>query len=89
MNTELVFTILKFGGAMLAIMALIGVIILITPRLARFIDRHRKPADESDTADDGVKGLYDAQKDDDFDPNYKIYNEDIYSLKFTKKKKEK
>ena len=32
---------------------------------------------------------FEASKDEDFDPNYKIYNEDIYAFNFGKKKKTK
>ena len=34
-----------------------------------------------------VQGIFDKSHIDGWDPNYKIYNEDIYALNFKKKKK--
>ena len=34
-----------------------------------------------------VHSAFEASKEEDFDPNYKIYNQDIYALNFGKKKK--
>lgn len=36
-----------------------------------------------------VKGIFEVSKDDDFDPNYKIYNTDIYGVDFKHGKKQK
>lgn len=95
MNGELALTFLKFGAAMLLIMAVIAAVTLLTPRLARFIDKRRKDkpdpfgVDENNENKD-VRGMFDAQRDEDFDPNYKIYNEDIYGFnRKTKKERNK
>lgn len=87
MDTQYVLTMLKLCGGMLGISAIIGVLLLLTPRLARFIDRHRKPREEE--PDDGLQDPYGTQKDSDFDPNYKIYHEDIYALNLNKRGKKK
>lgn len=95
MNGELALTFLKFGAAMLVIMAVIAGVTLLTPRLARFIEKRRKDkpdpfgVDGNDENKD-VRGMFDAQRDEDFDPNYKIYNEDIYGFnRKTKKERNK
>lgn len=91
MNKEFVLVILKFGGAMLGIMAVIAVVTVITPYLAKIVDKRlakhkNEPNPERVNEDEPtVKGPYDKQVDEDFDPNYKIYNTDIYG--FNKKKK--
>lgn len=92
MNGELVSTLLKFGAGMVIIMAVIALVTEITPKIARFIDRRRKSSKHPlivGDDDSRIKGIYDAQKDKDFDPNYKIYNEDIYGLNFKNNKKRK
>lgn len=95
LNSELVFTFIKFGAAMLIIMAVIALVTIFTPRLAKFIEKRRKDkpdpfgVDSDDNIKD-VKGMFDAQHDEDFDPNYKIYNEDIYGFnRKTKKERNK
>ena len=73
---------------------------LITPKIARFIEkRHPELAEKDDpervdgenTGNDPenykVQGIFDKSHIDGWDPNYKIYNEDIYALNFKKKKK--
>ena len=73
---------------------------LITPKIARFIEkRHPELAEKDDpervdgenTGNDpenyNVQGIFDKSHIDGWDPNYKIYNEDIYALNFKKKKK--
>ena len=82
MNTELVLVLLKFAGMMLLIMGLVMLMAVLTPVIAKKIDKNK---DEPTPArvDEGeytVKGPYDKQKDEDFDPNYKIYNTDIYGM---------
>ncbi len=92
MNNELIITLLKFFGAMVVIMAVIAFVTVLTPRLAKLIDRHRKNSKKPLIVGDDeneAKGIYDAQKEEDFDPNYKIYNEDIYGLNFNSNKKRK
>lgn len=95
MNSELVLTFIKFGAAMLVIIAVIAGVTLLTPRLARFIDKRRKDKPspfgvDGNDENDGVRGMFDAQHDDEFDPNYKIYNEDIYGFnRKTKKERNK
>lgn len=92
MNNELIITLLKFFGAMVVIMAVIAFVTVLTPRLAKLIDRHRKNSKKPLIVGDDeneAKGIYDAQKEEDFDPNYKIYNEDIYGLNFKSNKKRK
>lgn len=91
LNSELVLTFIKFGAAMLLIMAVIAVVTILTPRLARFIEKRRKdkPDPFGVDSDDNIKevrGMFDAQRDEDFDPNYKIYNEDIYGFNRKSKK---
>lgn len=91
MNTDFILVILKFGGAMLGIMAIITVITVITPYLAKIVDKrlekHKDEPNPERVSEDEptVRGPYDKQVDEDFDPNYKIYNTDIYG--FNKKKK--
>ncbi|MCD7727763.1 MAG: hypothetical protein LUC25_02880 [Ruminococcus sp.] len=89
LDSELVKTLVQFALAMLGIMAAIAIVTLITPKLAAFIDKHRKkkpsPFGVEGKEEDEVRGMFDAQRDKDFDPNYKIYNEDIYG--FNKKPK--
>ncbi len=83
---------------MLTTFVLMGVIMLcciVTPRLAKWIDAHRRPAgdDGADSvrAENGeppqegepsVQGLFDKSSDPDYDLNYKIYHKDIYGVDF-------
>lgn len=80
MNTELVLVLLKFGGMMLLIMGLIMIVTILTPVIARKIDKNKdEPIPERvEDSEYTVRGPYDKQTDKDFDPNYKIYNTDIY-----------
>lgn len=93
MDWEFALVLLKFGGAMLGIMAIICGVTVLTPHLAKFIDKRlEKHKDEPnpervDENEPTVKGPYDKQVDEDFDPNYKIYNTDIYG--FDRKKNNK
>ncbi len=92
MNEELLSTLLKFGAAMVIIMAVIAFVTVITPKIARLIDKHRKSSKHHIIVGDDdskVKGIYDVQKEKEFDPNYKIYNEDIYAIKFKNNKNRK
>ncbi len=73
-----------FAVKAVIIMALIALAAVATPYIAKVIDKHRKP--EEPKKDDGlhsaqnVRGIFEASKDEDFDPNYKIYNTDIYGV---------
>ncbi len=73
-----------FAVKAVVVMALIALAAVATPHIAKFVDKHRKP--EKPKEDDGVhsaqnvRGIFDASKEDDFDPNYKIYNTDIYGV---------
>lgn len=88
MDGEAIKTLVQFVLAMAGIMGLIWVIAAITPFLARKIDeRLKKPSperveDSNDKTEEGykVKGLYDKSEMENFDPNYKIYNTDIYGI---------
>ena len=70
------------------ILLLVFLIAVITPKLAALIDKRRKnPTDPSDAGEYinpevyTVKDPYGkGEKIDGFDPNYKIYNEDIYGF---------
>ena len=59
------------------------------PELAEKDDPER--VDGENTGNDPenykVQGIFDKSHIDGWDPNYKIYNEDIYALNFKKKKK--
>ncbi len=88
MDGEAIKTLVQFVLAMAGIMGLIWVIAAITPFLARKIDeRLKKPSperveDSNDKTEEEykVKGLYDKSEMENFDPNYKIYNTDIYGI---------
>ena len=88
MDGEAIKTLVQFVLAMAGIMGLIWVIAAITPFLARKIDeRLKKPSperveDSNDKTEEEykVKGLYDKSEMENFDPNYKIYNTDIYGF---------
>ena len=98
LNKELL--LLKLAAGCVVIMTFIVIACLITPKIARFIEkRHPELAekddpervDGEDTGNDPenykVQGIFDKSHLDDWDPNYKIYNEDIYAFNFKKKKK--
>ncbi len=75
-NTELVHLLLKVMGMSLGLMAVIMLCCVVTPYLAKQIDKHRPPRPTQDEADPNaptVKGP---------DLNYKIYNKDIYGVDF-------
>lgn len=65
------------------VMVLIALAAVATPYVARVIDKHRRPTEQNHTEDE-VRGIFDASRDEDFDPNYKIYNTDIYGVKNNK-----
>jgi hypothetical protein len=81
-------------------MVLIVAACLVTPKIAKLIGKKypqllENPERVEDSAkgrnpeEYEVKGPYDSQKLDDFDPNYKIYNTDIYGVDFKHGKKQK
>ncbi|MBQ2581921.1 MAG: hypothetical protein II574_09875 [Ruminococcus sp.] len=98
MNKELVVLLLKFAGVLVIVMGLILLCCVVTPRLARKIEK-KLPQDEDDPeskSEDGVKpedyevqGMFDPQKLDEYDLNYKIYNKDIYGVDFKHGKRKK
>ena len=92
--------LLKLAAGCVVIMTFIVIACLITPKIARFIEkRHPELAEKDDpervdgenTGNDPenykVQGIFDKSHIDGWDPNYKIYNEDIYALNFKKKKR--
>lgn len=84
MNGDTALVLLKFGGAMLIIMGLIFLAAVLTPKIAKLIEKRSGDPSPERVEEDilpenyTVKGPYDKSKLDDFDPNYKIYNTDIY-----------
>lgn len=88
MNSTMTITFLKYALSVVVILLLVFIIAVITPKLAELIDKRRKnPPDPSDAGeyinpeDYTVKDPYgNGEKIDGFDPNYKIYNEDIYGF---------
>lgn len=93
MNKELVTLLLKFGGGIVIVMGLILFACLLTPKIARKIEKNL-PQSENET--DGVKpedysvqGPFDPQNLEEYDLNYKIYNKDIYGVDFKHGKKQK
>ena len=96
MDTELVFMLLKFVGILAAVMGLILVCCVLTPRLAKKIEKKLPQDEEAADGEEGVKpedytvqGPFDPQKLDEYDLNYKIYNKDIYGVDFRHGKKQK
>ena len=95
MNKELVILLLKFAGILAVIMGLILLCCVITPKLARKIEKNL-PKDEKAGEENGTKpedytvqGPFDPQKLDEYDLNYKIYNKDIYGVDFKHGKRKK
>lgn len=85
--------LIDFGIKVVVIMALIMLAAIATPYLAKIIDKNKKPVPEKDEnkdnpEEDGVKGVFEKSKLDDFDPNYKIYNTDIYGVEKKNGKKQ-
>lgn len=80
------FTLLKFALAMLAVMGLIMLAAVLTPKIAKLIDKNKTEPSPERVEDNispdeyKVVGPYDKQEMQDFDPNYKIYNTDIYGF---------
>ena len=81
----MILTLVKYALFVIVILLLVFMIAVITPKLAAFIDKGRKNASHNDEyidpEDYTVKDPYGkGEKLDGFDPNYKIYNEDIYGF---------
>ena len=99
MNKELVFMLLKWAGKVGIIMVFIVIACLVTPKIAKWIEKkHPSLAEDEEEENSGenknpeeykVQGMFDASKEDDWDPNYKIYNTDIYGVDFKNGKKQK
>ncbi len=77
----------SFAWKALLVMALIALAAVLTPYMARFIDAHRKPPEPP--PDDGLHSIFEADRDENFDPNYKIYNTDIYGVEKRNGKKQR
>lgn len=74
------------------VMVLIALALVATPYIAKHIDKNRKPApSEEKKAEDGdgeVHSIFEKSELEDFDPNYKIYNTDIYGVEKKNGKKQ-
>ena len=89
MNSTMTLTLVKYALGVIVILLLVFLIAVITPKLAALIDKGKKNSSDSsndkgyiDPKDYTVKDPYEkSEKLDGFDPNYKIYNEDIYGFK--------
>ncbi len=92
MNSTMALTLVKYALGVIVILLLVFLIAVITPKLAALIDKGKKNSSNlSDLSNDKklidpknytVKDPYEkGEKLDGFDPNYKIYNEDIYGFK--------
>lgn len=81
--------LIEFLVKALVIMAAIAFMAVITPKIAKLIEKHHPSINEkNEPPDDGVKGPYDKQVEK-YDLNYKIYNTDIYGVDFKHGKKRK
>ncbi len=94
MDKQLLGRFFDFGVSFAVIMILIVAACLVTPRIARAIEkRHpslRENAKPQSPEDLEVRDPYEKQeRPEGFDPNYKIYNEDIYGVDFKHGKKQK
>lgn len=99
MNKELVELLLKLLGNVAVIMIFIVLACLVTPKIAKWIEKKHSGVkddpssegeDKSANAEEyEVKGIFEASREEDWDPNYKIYNTDIYGVDFKNGKKQK
>lgn len=88
MNNTMTLTLVKYALGVVIILLLVFIIAVITPKIAAFIDKKRNKASIPDEdieyinpKDYTVKDPYGkGEKLEGFDPNYKIYNEDIYGF---------
>ncbi|MDE6149127.1 MAG: hypothetical protein K2F81_03400 [Ruminococcus sp.] len=89
MNSELVKLLIELLIGCAVVMAVIALICICTPKLARLIlKKHPRLADSPERVEENnagdvpsVKGPYDAQEEK-YDLNYKIYHKDIYGVDF-------
>lgn len=72
------------------VMVLIALALVATPYIAKHIDKNRKPAppEQKKEDGDGVHSIFEKSEMEDFDPNYKIYNTDIYGVEKKNGKKQ-
>ena len=97
MNKELIILLLKFAGVVVVVMGLILLCCVVTPRLAKRIEKKLPQNEDADGENENgvkpedyeVQGPFDPQKLDEYDLNYKIYNKDIYGVDFRHGKKQK
>ncbi len=100
LDKELMDTLLQVVVGCAVIMIFIAAACLITPKLAKLIEKKYPQLKDSpervgenakgqDPEDYEVKGVFEPSKLEDFDPNYKIYNKDIYGVDFRHGKKER
>ena len=83
MDNEVVRLLVRVMLTSMGLMAVIMLCCVVTPRLAKFIDSHRKsPPAEQQEGEQEVRGAFDAQSLPEYDLNYKIYNKDIYGVDF-------
>ncbi len=88
MNSTMIFTLVKYALGVIVILLLVFIIAVITPKLAAFIDKRRKNSSNQYDNDEYINPkdytVMDpygkSEKPEGFDPNYKIYNEDIYGF---------
>ena len=76
-----------FVGKAVLVMTLIALAAVATPYIAKRIDKNKKTDTEKASAENlsqqqggEVHSPFEKSKDEDFDPNYKIYNTDIYGV---------
>ena len=105
MNSELLSLLGPLAVKCCIVMAFIVLACLVTPKLAKWIEKKNPALAEKieqrgvapERADNAAEGnspreyeahsAFEASKEEGFDPNYKIYNEDIYALNLGRKKK--
>ena len=94
-NSEVAQLLIKVMLMTFGLMAVIMICCVITPKLAKWIDSHRRPTQDGGTdsvraenetpAPEGeptVRGPFDKSSEPEYDLNYKIYNKDIYGVDF-------
>lgn len=100
LNKELLSTLFSLFFGCVIIMGLIVIACLVTPKIARWLEKKYPQLKDTpervegdlqgaDPKDVKVQGLFDRSQLEDFDPNYKIYNTDIYGVDFKHVKKQK
>lgn len=89
MNKDMLSLLGQLGLGCVIIMALIFAACLVTPKLAAWIAKKHPEWDKASESDDGVHSAFESSKLEGFDPNYKIYHQDIYGVDFKHGKKQK